>query len=599
MKYKISQAAIFALLLSGIWLVLFLRYLSVTGLSFDLSLLFSLSFAAGHAGEFGMAAFIVMLLLQMLPRKLRGTACVLLGAAATLFFICDYFVYKQFRLHIDMAMLGMFFGESHGDIFIFPLTMYLQAVGGALAVLAVAAAAWALSGRLAQKKSGRAVRRFYALIFVCILLYNGIHAWARFNIYTPVTSKVASLPLAFPMSMNRTLEAWGMAPAKDLPRFEARALQYPLEELRFNAVEKPLNLVVIMLDGWRFDMMNEELTPAIHEFSKTAQRFHMHNAASNHTRHGVFSFFYGLPGVYWDGVFVDKKSPVLMDEVIGRGYQTGIFASAGLTSPEFDQTVFIKAKDFDLYVEAESKAARDIVITDKFIDFINTRNRDAPFFSFLFYDCTHAYIYDAEVSPPRFLPDGGKNYFTTGGDRTLLELNSYKNSIVYGDALVKRVLGKLADDGLMDSTVVIITSDHGEEFDDLGLGYMGHNGNFSRYQMRVPLIVHWPGREPADYRYATSHMDIAPTLMQDMFGCVSPANSYGTGRNLFMPDGRFYQFMMGGSGVYGIQVGEFITVFPHVGASYVVNAGDYKEADWRMPMETYRLILRDLSRFKK
>jgi membrane-anchored protein YejM (alkaline phosphatase superfamily) len=39
---------------------------------------------------------------------------------------------------------------------------------------------------------------------------------------------------------------------------------------------------------------------------------------------------------------------------------------------------------------------------------------------------------------------------------------------------------------------VIVTSDHGEEFNDTGKNYWGHNGNFSPYQVAVPLLVRGP-----------------------------------------------------------------------------------------------------------
>lgn len=609
MKNRLITSAYFALFLCVLWMLLFGMYLGVYGFKADFPFAFSCVFAVAHAGEFALGALLMALLLSFLPRRLWGLLCVLLGTGATLFLLADFFVYRQFKLHIDMAMLSMFFGSAGSDIFVFPPIMYAQAGLCALVALTLATMFWSSASRLTARlrrkpweKPGSTpwLKCSYIFIFICIFMFHGIHAWASFNMYAPVTSQASALPLVQPLSLNGALKKLGFKPASDLPRFTVKNLNYPLAEMRFAKPEKQLNLVVIMLDGWRFDCLNEEVAPHIYEFSRLSQRFNRHNAGSNHTRHGVYSFFYGLPGLYWPPTLIDRVSPVLMNAMIESGYSTGIFGSSSLASPEFDQTVFVRAPGVDLLTEGEEPEDKDRTITDKFLHFMDERDKAAPFFSFLFYDAPHAYRYDAEIAPPRFLPEESKNYLS-GGDREKLRmvLNRYKNSVFYDDLLVKRVLDRLRDEDLLENTVVIITSDHGEEFDDLGLGYSGHNGNFSRYQVQVPMLIYWPGLEAVDHDYQTSHLDLAPTLMRGLFGCLNPAEDYSAGTDLFSPGPRDYVFMMGPSGSYGIQVDDFITVFPQLGPSYTVTAGDYRPSDWRMPAELYRRILHDLSRFKQ
>jgi membrane-anchored protein YejM (alkaline phosphatase superfamily) len=88
---------------------------------------------------------------------------------------------------------------------------------------------------------------------------------------------------------------------------------------------------------------------------------------------------------------------------------------------------------------------------------------------------------------------------------------------------------------LDDKTIVIVTGDHGEEFNDSGLNYWGHNSNFSRYQTQVPLVVRWPGRPPEDHHGMTSHLDVVPTIMGRVLGCSTPAEAYSNGFDLFAP----------------------------------------------------------------
>ena len=77
-----------------------------------------------------------------------------------------------------------------------------------------------------------------------------------------------------------------------------------------------------------------------------------------------------------------------------------------------------------------------------------------------------------------------------------------------------------------------MTADHGNEFDDNHQGYWGHGSNFTQYQLRTPLIIYWPGKNPQLFTQQTSHYDIAPTLVTRIFGCTNPIPDYGIGRVL-------------------------------------------------------------------
>ena len=101
------------------------------------------------------------------------------------------------------------------------------------------------------------------------------------------------------------------------------------------------------------------------------------------------------------------------------------------------------------------------------------------------------------------------------------------------DSLVGRVLDDLERRKLLESTVVLVTSDHGMEFDENGQGFTGHGTSYSRYQMHIPLVLGWPGRPPGRVARRTSHNDVAPTLVAGLFGCANPASDYASGRDLF------------------------------------------------------------------
>ena len=88
----------------------------------------------------------------------------------------------------------------------------------------------------------------------------------------------------------------------------------------------------------------------------------------------------------------------------------------------------------------------------------------------------------------------------------------------YADRAVEKLFSDLDARGLLDDTIVVITSDHGEEFGEHGL--FGHARSVWDPVLRVPLIL-WSGDRtiPAGTRIVevVSLVDIAPTLL-DLLG---------------------------------------------------------------------------------
>jgi membrane-anchored protein YejM (alkaline phosphatase superfamily) len=109
----------------------------------------------------------------------------------------------------------------------------------------------------------------------------------------------------------------------------------------------------------------------------------------------------------------------------------------------------------------------------------------------------------------------------------------YLTAVHFIDSLFGGVVDDLERRHLLDRTVIVVTSDHGLEFDDNGLGFVGHNTAYSEYQLHTPFVVRWPGRAPARVARRTSHFDLTPTLMAELFHCANPPSDYSSGANLF------------------------------------------------------------------
>jgi arylsulfatase A-like enzyme len=91
--------------------------------------------------------------------------------------------------------------------------------------------------------------------------------------------------------------------------------------------------------------------------------------------------------------------------------------------------------------------------------------------------------------------------------------DEYDGAIAYLDSQVGWLLRELERRGQLENTLVIITSDHGEEFAEHGL--IDHGNSLYRLSLWVPLVVWFPGQVPAGQRVAApvSLRNLAATIM--------------------------------------------------------------------------------------
>ena len=86
----------------------------------------------------------------------------------------------------------------------------------------------------------------------------------------------------------------------------------------------------------------------------------------------------------------------------------------------------------------------------------------------------------------------------------------YDGEVRYWDEHFGELMAWLADEGLAENTVVIVTSDHGEEFAEHG-GFW-HGNRIYDEAVRVPLVVWAPDRAPKRVLDQVRLIDVAPTL---------------------------------------------------------------------------------------
>ena len=245
-------------------------------------------------------------------------------------------------------------------------------------------------------------------------------------------------------------------------------------------------------------------TPAVDRLAREATRF-----ANAYTvvpitlpSHAVM-----LTGTYpmWNGVRDFTSSglpgdiPTVAEVLKKHGFSTAAFVSAYVLNSTWGLS-----RGFELYddqMNLGGRPAGDLSLVTRSGDLTTTRmldwldrHRRAPFFIWL-------HLYDAHSPYNSPEPYAGRH-----------PDSAYDGAIAFDDAQVGRVLAELRRLDLYDSSLIILTSDHGESLGEHGEaehGFFIYNST-----LHVPLIVKWPGSQDGGGTVAqpASTIQIAATI---------------------------------------------------------------------------------------
>jgi membrane-anchored protein YejM (alkaline phosphatase superfamily) len=499
--------------------------------------------------------------------------------------------------------MNLLLGGAALETFEFPVSMYVQAVAIALAIVLVqSATAWLCWGYVRSHPGNRGVARVIALALAGVVVsFHSVHMWADATAYEPLLEQTDVLPLRYAGTAKRSLRALGFSvrsrPVPVRADGEDRGnLVYPLYPLNCQPPPTPLNIIVILIDSWRSDALNAQVTPNLERFAQRAVRFTDHYSGGNATRIGVFSLFYAIPGTYWHRMLAERQGPVFITQLLEQRYGVHAFRSAPLVSPEFDRTVFAQVGGLRMRSDGKDSAERDRDLTGDFLSFLDSRTDEQPFFALLFYDSPHKLVFPPDYAQ-HFRPSADDvNYLHLDAATDPLPLlNRYRNSVHYVDSLLGQVLAEVERRGLLEESVIVVTGDHGQEFNDNRRNYWGHSSNFTRVQTTVPLLLYSPMLAPASHAHRTTHFDVVPTLMRDSLGCDTPFSAYSVGRSLFEPGGRD-PILLSEYADFAIVTADRIAVVREQGMQ-VFDANYTELSDGRLAPETIAAALEQKSRF--
>jgi arylsulfatase len=194
------------------------------------------------------------------------------------------------------------------------------------------------------------------------------------------------------------------------------------------------------------------------------------------------------------------------------------------------------AKGFRLYRETWEEAAlktemdRTRAITDSGLRFLREASPDRPFLLWLHYVNPHApytppapfdtAFLDAKAAQGPSLPvvkaaHGGipHQWAVPGKSRLGYYVAQYDGEIAAVDEQVGRILDGLGSSRVKDTTLLLLTSDHGESLGEHDY-YFDHGENLFDPSLRIPLIVAMPrAAKPCRSDVLASTLDLVPTIL--------------------------------------------------------------------------------------
>ncbi len=298
------------------------------------------------------------------------------------------------------------------------------------------------------------------------------------------------------------------------------------------------NVILISLDTLRADHLGcygypRATSPFLDSLAEDSTLFEYVYAQSPWTLPSHLSMLFSLNSashqVYFNDQKINRAIPSLAGYLKNRGYLTCGFTAGGYVSP-----IYGFAKGFDRYDNptkghkerrGKDEAERLFEVTDRWIE----NNRDKPFFLFL-----HTYqIHDPYVSPAPYnsmfqedegvpwsglalhalLEEQGRDRVFSPRERANI-VALYDGEIRYTDEkLLLPLVARLKELDIYDNTLLIVTSDHGEEFYEHG-GWL-HGQTLYDEAIRVPLVIKFPGSEHHGRRVDSRVrvIDILPTVL--------------------------------------------------------------------------------------
>nr|WP_086938123.1 DUF3413 domain-containing protein [Thaumasiovibrio occultus] len=431
-------------------------------------------------GHFSFLSFILYLLLIfpatfVIPsQRLLRLFGVLVATLGQTTLLLDTHAFETLGLHISPLVWDLLVSGERSELnarwqYIFvsvPLIFLLQMV--------LSEVLWRKLRKLTRRNIGQ---RIGIVLGLCFFSSHLIYAWGDANLDSQITAQRSTFPLSYPMTAKSFMERHGLLDRKE---FDARLdamgiesatpMQYPLAPLKSTRPENQPNVLIIVVDSLRGDMYNDTNMPFVSQLNAGWHSYNQHFSSGNDNNHATLGLFYGLPSTYYNSIRAAQTPSPLLAMADKHDYKIRLFSGNDFAADAYSQLPLNDNTDSGSTSDPEAVAA--------FAKWV--AKQDSPWLSYIELTDVAQYADDSAIDGPFTLsPDEGL--------RGALRV-SYQNAVHRADAQVNEIITALAEQ--LPRTLIILTSNHGIEFNETG--NWGAGTNFSQYQIQVPLLVHLP-----------------------------------------------------------------------------------------------------------
>ncbi|WP_159079891.1 sulfatase-like hydrolase/transferase [Methyloceanibacter sp. wino2] len=287
-----------------------------------------------------------------------------------------------------------------------------------------------------------------------------------------------------------------------------------------------LNIIFLTVESWRAETAEPGRMPNLFRAAAEGSRYVSHRAISAWTAPNIIGILTGLSpieqGVHARGQSIDAERDVFLEDLSANGWQVAglqsfmaidVFRSLGLTvEPKTDPFAWLAAR---------SHASKPFVLWHHYL------NTHLPYAPSKEYRGPYSELAEELDSPARARLDvvqtsstipTGTVAFEDGDIPAVRAL--YLGGVAEFDAWFGKFWEFFNRSGLRDTTILVVTADHGEELFERG--NVGHAsttraGHLHEEILRVPLFIWRPGqRGGAVVEEATDHTDIVPMLRSQL-----------------------------------------------------------------------------------
>jgi arylsulfatase A-like enzyme/cytochrome c-type biogenesis protein CcmH/NrfG len=272
----------------------------------------------------------------------------------------------------------------------------------------------------------------------------------------------------------------------------------------------PRTIVLVTIDTLRADHLGAygyaaAHTPAIDALAVRGVRFDRAYATAPITLTSHASLLTGLAppkhGARHNGMRLRADVPTLAERLKSQGWSTAAFVAAFPLERRFGLS-----RGFDVYSDALPRGAdgrpqnerAGYQVVDEALAWLDRQPTTGRSFLWVHLFEPHAPYVDRQAMAA---PPGGRP--RSVGER-------YDTEIAVADGEVARLVHAVRPH--LDSTLVVVASDHGEAFGEHG--EIGHSVFIYDTTLRVPLVIAGPGIRPAVVGEAVSLVDVMPTLLE-------------------------------------------------------------------------------------